>query len=104
MFRGSLLPFLLSSPSDGVDRDLLDRVLAIFSDDRDLTVIDRKVLEIAAEISPGAEALQADVLIANSERALRGLEYAGGAFCAPPWTSSAAIWTRSSRSTCRAGI
>ncbi|MFB6855864.1 hypothetical protein ACFCWV_25730 [Streptomyces sp. NPDC056341] len=82
MFRGTVLPFLLSTPSGEVDRGLLERFLEVFADDQDLTVLDKKVLEIAAEISPGPDELQADMLIASSQAVLQRLQEAGGAFCA----------------------
>ncbi|MEV5264156.1 hypothetical protein [Streptomyces werraensis] len=82
MFRGTILPFLLSTPSGDVYRDLLERFLQVFTDDQDLTVLDKRVLEIAAEISPGASDLQADMLIDSSEGVLQRLQHAGGAFCA----------------------
>jgi hypothetical protein len=82
MFRGTILPFLLSTPSGEVDRGLLDRFLEVFTDHRDLTVLDKRVLEIAAEVSPGPSALQADALITSSQGVLQRLQEAGGAFCA----------------------
>ncbi|MGV9534314.1 DNA phosphorothioation-dependent restriction protein DptG [Streptosporangium sandarakinum] len=83
MFRGTLLPFLLSGPSGDVDRSLLDQVLAVFTDDRDLTRLDKKVLEIAAEIAPGVSEPGTETLINNSQGVLQRLQQAGGAFCAP---------------------
>lgn len=83
MFRGTLLPFLLSGATGEVDRELLDEVLGIFSDERDLTRLDRKVLEIASVIAPRVSSLDAETLLSSSREVLNRLEEAGGPFCTP---------------------
>ncbi|GHE81453.1 hypothetical protein GCM10014715_41300 [Streptomyces spiralis] len=83
MFRGTVLPFLLSGPSGEVDRNLLDQVLEVFTDDQDLTRLDKKVLEIAADIAPEISGPQTETLINSSQKVLQRLHEAGGAFCAP---------------------
>ena len=83
MFRGTVLPFLLSGTSGTVDTDLLERFLAEFRSEEDLTELDRAVLKIAADIAPDTTGPDASMLLSRSKDVLGRLQDAKGGFCGP---------------------
>ncbi|MFI5845622.1 DNA phosphorothioation-dependent restriction protein DptG [Catenuloplanes sp. NPDC051500] len=83
MFRGTVLPFLLSDPAGGTDEALLDRFLKVFVKDTDLTRLDREVLEIAARLAPDTPGPDVGTLLSKSGKVLRRIAEEGGALCQP---------------------
>lgn len=83
MFRGTVLPFLLSGTDGHADELLLRELLEVFTSDDDLTVLDREVLQIAQKIAPSEAQLDPGFLIATSGDVLDRMRSAGGGFCGP---------------------
>lgn len=83
MFRGTVLPFLLSDASGQPDTALLERFLNVFTSEDDLTRLDKKVLEIAKSLAPDASAPDVSFLLEGSAEVLESLNEAGGGFCQP---------------------
>lgn len=83
MFRGSVLPFLLSDAAGEVDQALLESFLAVFGKDTDLTRLDKEVLRIAGQLAPDTSGPDVQTLVSSAEPILRELQRNGGAFCQP---------------------
>lgn len=85
MFRGSVLPFLCYRSDGTVDEELIGGLLEVFQSYEDFTILDRQVLEIAAELAPPTSGPAVSALLNNesSRKALARLDEVGGAFCQP---------------------
>jgi hypothetical protein len=83
MFRGTVLPFLLSHPDGTCDTQLLEDFLAVFTSEADLTRLDKMVLEIAEDLAPNVAGPDVNILLDRSADVLSSLREAGGGFCQP---------------------
>jgi hypothetical protein len=86
MFNGGILPFLLWDARTGtVDAGPLETLFATLADDRALTALDRRFLDIAMEDAPYPTALPSaqDLVTRHEQELSEAFGRAGGAFCQP---------------------